>query len=658
MPLHLGEFLMIRYLLPGLALALSSAAPAADPPAKAAAMFGVRESVSHIALSPDGQRIVYITPGPGRESVATVGDLATGARKAVAASTGKPESLQWCEFASNTRLVCRFSAIVQGEDQLIPMGRLVTLGVDGGDLKLLGQQQSRYDARLRQFDGAILDWLPGEDGAVLMSREYMPEHGKLGTVLIRTQTGLGVDRIDLTTLKVSRVEAPTPKASAYISDGLGHVRMMRSDRDRGENEMLTGESVYFYRKAGSDRWEKFSDDAVPIAVDATTDSAYALKKLNGRFALYRVKLDGSLATELVYANPRVDVDDVVRLGRGERVIGATYAEEQRKTVYFDPEYKKLAASLSKAIPNLPLITFIGASADDKKLLVFAGSDSDPGRYYLFDKGTKALGELMVARPELEKVQLAAVKPVSYKVGEVTIPGYLTLPPGKDPKGLPAIVLPHGGPTARDEWGFDWLAQFLASRGFAVLQPNYRGSAGFGDAWLNENGFRGWRTSIGDVTAGAKWMVEQGIADPKRLAIVGWSYGGYAALQAAVVEPDLFRAVVAIAPVTDLELLKKEAEGYTNANLVAAFVGTGPHVTEGSPLQNARRISAPVLMFHGDRDLNVDIEHARKMQKALQSAGKESELVQFPDLEHSLVDSQVRTRMLEKIATFLEAKVAK
>jgi dipeptidyl aminopeptidase/acylaminoacyl peptidase len=649
---------MIRKILLGLVLATPSLALAADPPGKAAAMFGVRESVSHIGLSPDGRRIVYIAPGPGRESMAMVGDLTDGSRKMVAASTGKPERLQWCEFASNTRLVCRFSAIVQGDGQLIPMGRLVTLSAEGGELKLLGQQKSTYDAGLRQFDGAILDWLPGEDGAVLMAREYMPEHGKLGTVLIRTQQGLGVDRIDLKTLKSSRVEAPSPRASAYISDGRGNVRIMRTDRDRGDNELLTGESVYTYRKAGSSRWEKFSDDVLPIAVDATTDSAYALKKLDGRYALYRVKLDGTLATELVYANPRVDIDDVVRLGRGDRVIGATYAEEQRKTVYFDPEYKKLAASLSKAIPNLPLITFIGASADDKKLLIFAGSDSDPGRYYLFDKGTKALGELMLARPELEKTTLAAVKPVSYPVGNVTIPGYLTLPPGREAKGLPAIVLPHGGPTARDEWGFDWLAQFLASRGFAVLQPNYRGSAGFGDAWLNENGFKGWRTSIGDVTAGAKWMVAQGIADPKRLAIVGWSYGGYAALQAAVLDPELFRAVVAIAPVSDLELLKKEAEGYTNAKVVAAFVGTGPHITEGSPLQNARRISAPVLMFHGDRDLNVDIEHARKMHKALQSAGKDSELVAFPDLEHSLVDSQVRARMLEKIAIFLEAKVAK
>src|SRR6185369_1261532 len=178
-----------------------------------------------------------------------------------------------------------------------------------------------------------------------------------------------------------------------------------------------------------------------------------------------------------------------------------------------------------------------------------------------------------------------------------IPAYLTLPPGKEAKNLPAIVLPHGGPSARDEWGFDWLAQFLAARGYAVLQPQYRGSAGFGDVWLNENGFRNWRTSIGDITASAKWLSSQGIANPGRLAIVGWSYGGYAALQSAVTEPSLYKAVVAIAPVTDLQQIKQESRNYVDGDLIERLVGSGPHVEEGSPLRHAAAISAPVLLVH-------------------------------------------------------------
>jgi dipeptidyl aminopeptidase/acylaminoacyl peptidase len=451
-----------------------------------------------------------------------------------------------------------------------------------------------------------------------------------------------------------------------MSDGRGNVRFMESERLTDATGQMSARIDYFYRRTGSSDWDKFAsfdslsgEGMIPVAIDATLDSAYLLKKLNGRFALYRVKLDGSMATELAYANDKVDVDNVVRIGRGQKVIGATFAEERRETVYFDEEYARLAKSLSKAIPNLPLVQFASASADGNKLLIFAGSDSDPGRYYVYDKKGRALNEIMLVRPALEKATLAAMKPVTYPAADGTpIPAYLSVPPGKDARSLPAVIMPHGGPSARDEWGFDWLTQYLVSQGYAVLQPNYRGSAGYGDEWANENGFRGWRTSIGDITAGANWLVGEGIADRGKLAIVGWSYGGYAALQSAAVEPDLYRAVVAIAPVTDLAQLKQDARGFTNARLVADFVGAGPHVREGSPLQNVDGIKAPVLMFHGNRDANVDVGHAERMDRALKAAGKRSELTVFEGLEHSLVDSGARTRMLESIGGFLAAEVAR
>ena len=267
--------------------------------------------------------------------------------------------------------------------------------------------------------------------------------------------------------------------------------------------------------------------------------------------------------------------------------------------------------MSKALPKLPLIHFAGASQDGNRILLMAGADNDPGRYFVFDRKAKNLAEVMLVRPELEKRALASVKPVRVKGPDGTlIPAYLTLPVGSSGKNLPAVVLPHGGPSARDEWGFDWLAQFLAARGYAVLQPNYRGSAGFGDAWLVENGFKSWKTSIGDITASAKWLASEGIADPNRMAVVGWSYGGYAALQSAVVEPQLFKAVAAIAPVTDLAMLKREYDKYTTAQLVRDFIGSGPHIEQGSPLRNAPSIKAPVLLVHGDMDQNVGVAGIR------------------------------------------------
>jgi dipeptidyl aminopeptidase/acylaminoacyl peptidase len=263
----------------------------------------------------------------------------------------------------------------------------------------------------------------------------------------------------------------------------------------------------------------------------------------------------------------------------------------------------------------------------------------------------------MVRPQLETVAGANVRAVSYPAADgVMIPAYLTLPPGSAGRNLPTIVLPHGGPASRDVWGFDWLAQYLAHQGYAVLQPNFRGSGGYGDRWLQQNGYRSWRISIGDITAGTRWLAAQGIADPNRIAIVGWSYGGYAALQSAVTEPGLYKAVVAIAPVTDLQQLKDDARNYTNAQNRAEQIGDGPHVAEGSPLRHVSAIAAPVLLFHGDRDINVNIVHSRRMADALRDAGKPAELVTFDGLEHDLADSAARTQMLRRIGAFLAANL--
>jgi len=629
-----------------------------------AAIFGARPEISQIDLSPDGQRVLFVAPGPGEQSIAIVSDLDGQHADPLMKTTGDPSRLDWCNFVANDLFVCQVKGLVKGlvngSDTLIPYTRLASLSEADKTPKLLGQKSSVYDARLRQFDGDIIDWLPDDNGAVLMSRSYIPESAGIeGIVNARTDDGLGVDRIDVRTAKSQRIEAPDQTVSYYISDGRGHVRLKSTETRSAER--LTDRTVFFYRKAGSRDWIRFSEvtsdnnEIVPIAVDASIDSAYGIKKLDGRYALYRIKLDGSMAAELVYSNPKVDVDDVVRIGKGARVIGVTYVEDKRKTVYFDPEYEKLSAALSKTLPNLPIVKFVSSSHDGEKVLIFGGSDSDPGRYYLFDKSKRTLSAIGEVRPDLEGFTLAAVKPITYPAADGTmIPAYLTLPPGKEAKGLPAVVLPHGGPSARDEWGFDWLAQFLASQGYAVIQPNYRGSAGYGEDWSNENAFKGWRLAISDILDSAEWLKKEGIAAPDRLNIMGWSYGGYAALQAAVIAPKTFKHVVAIAPVTDFVLLKRQYANFENSKLVQDQIGKGSYLTEGSPLRNADKIDAPVLMFHGDRDFNVDYNHSRKMNDALKHAGKSSELVTFPGLSHDLDDSAARAQMLTRIAAFLAA----
>ena len=630
------------------------------PADRNAALFGVRESAVGLDLSPSGGYVSYVAPAPGGGAVAFIADVQSGDSKPFLNSGKGGERLRWCRFVTDQRLICRYTAIVDDSGQLLGFSRLIAINSDGTGIKELGQPSSFYDASIRQSDGNVLDWLPGGNGSILMAREYIPETGKTGTRVVRTKAGYGVDRIDTNTLSVAVVEPANHEAGGYMTDGLGNVRIMMFAGVA--NDLLTGKTKYYYRTKGSRDWRSLTDyvdddQFEALAVDATTDSLYALKPLDGRKALYRIHLTDTPTTEFVASNPHVDIDNVIRSANGQRVIGYTFAEDKRKGEYFDPEYKALVAALGHAIPNLPMIDVEKASADGNKVLIFAGSDNDPGRYFVFDKKTKNLAEILLVRPELENQKLANVKPVAVKSPDaVTIPAYLTLPPGKEAKNLPAVVLPHGGPSDRDEWGFDWLAQYLASKGYAVLQPEYRGSAGFGDAWLMQNGFKSWRTSIGDITASAHWLVSEGIADPARLAVVGWSYGGYAALQSAVTEPSLFKAVAAIAPVTDLSMLKKESEGYTNWKIVSDFVGSGPHIAEASPLRHAAAIKVPVLLVHGDMDQNVGVLESEKMEAALRAAGTPVEFLRFKALDHQLEDSAARTEMLTKIGQLLDRSI--
>ena len=656
---------MLRHSI-ALLLAATITAPLAAAPtgsiAQDASLFAKRESAWSVDISPSGGKVFMLSAGPAGSTIGRVYDLATSSAKGVLGTKSSQESLNWCEFASESSLICNYTGNNRVDGQLVPFSRMVVVGVDGSGMRQLGQKASDKDKTIRQFDGDIIDWLPGEQNAVLMARNYVPETGTTGTNVFRSASGLGVDRIDFAKLQFTTIEQPRLEVTGYRTDGQGNVRIAVIEGSRADS--LTGVTRYRYRKQGSRDWlvlgeynQRTGEGIYPLSVEGQSNSVFALKKTNGRDALFRMALDGSGTLSPVASNPQVDINGVVRIGKGRKIIGYTYTDDQRRIVYFDPEYAKLSAALSKAIPKFPIIHLDGSSSDGKKLLIFASADTHPGGYYVLDRTTKKMTELALVRPALEGKTLASVRSLSYAAADGTkIPAYLTIPPGSNGKGLPAVVLPHGGPSSRDEWGFDWLAQFFAARGYAVIQPNYRGSSGYGEEFQNANGFINWRKSMSDIGDAARYLVKEGIADPARMAIVGWSYGGYAALQSAAIEPSLYKAAIAIAPVTDLALLKKESEGYTNSKLVHDFVGSGPHVAEGSPLRNVAKIQAPVLLFHGDLDINVGIAHSEKMDSALKSAGRKVEFIRYKDLDHQIDDSNARADMLNRIGIALDSAI--
>lgn len=641
---------------------VSSMAPAAraEPPSDMATRFGALESIHDISLSPDGKRIAFIGPAPDRSRRLFIVDTTEGAEpRLVLNSNGVESSLSWCGWVTNSRLACQAYARADIGGEVVAATRIFALDADGGNIRDLSNHLTRRSLYADFRGGSVIDWSASDNGSLLMTRSYVPE-SEVGTRLLSNAEGLGVDRVDSVNGKASRVESPNRDAVRYLSDGQGQVRIMATQGLTGATGQIDPTVRYFVRPKDGGGWKPLTQYQVvteqgfyPVAIDPVTDSVIGFQSIDGRKAAVSMALDGTGKTTTVFAHPEVDVDDIIRVGRNGRIVGISYVTDQREAVMTDQNIASMTRALSKALGGRKIL-IQDASADESRYLVRASSDTDPGAYYLFSPAAKELRPLLLVREQLADTELSVVTPVSYPAADGTmVPAYLTLPPGRsDAKGLPAIVLPHGGPSARDEWGFDWLAQYFAQTGYAVLQPNFRGSSGYGDQWFQNNGFQSWRIALGDIADGGRWLISAQGADPARLSIVGWSFGGYAALQSGATTPDLFKAIVAIAPVTDLAQLRASAAASGRRHIDAQFIGSGPHIRDGSPAQNADAIKAPVLMFHGSFDQNVDIIQSRMMMRALESKDKRGELIEYPELAHGLETTEARTDMLRRISAFL------
>ncbi len=434
----------------------------------------------------------------------------------------------------------------------------------------------------------------------------------------------------------------TDEVASWVFDLDGDVRLAVRMTDDGGTDILRVEDDGLERIYHC----TFEESCHPYRFHPDDERVYLISNKGPEADLTRLLLlaPASGETELVESDPEGEVDfgGAVFSAKTDELIATTYRGD-RLRIY--PKDEKLARDLAALREQLPAgeLSLQSMTRDMEHFLVSVASDVDPGSVYRYDRSSREAELLYRSRPELPSEHLAPMKPVRYQARDgLTIPAYLTLPRGVDAKKLPTVVFPHGGPWARDTWGYDAYAQFLANRGYAVLQPNFRGSTGYGQKFLNA-GNRQWGTGSmqHDITDGVKWLIAEDIADPERVAIFGGSYGGYATLAGVTFTPDLYACGIPyVAPSNILTLLasippywKPIVEMFHKRVGDPSIPAERADLQARSPLNFVERIRVPLLVIHGANDPRVKQAEADQIVVALREKGHAVQYLVAPDEGH-------------------------
>jgi len=467
-------------------------------------------------------------------------------------------------------------------------------------------------------------------------------------------------KVRISTGERTLIRKNTERISGWVFDLAGQLRLATRIADNGDTEVLRVDPDGFTTVYSCTVFESCG----PVRFHKDGQRVYMVTNKGDNVDLVRLTLfDPKTGKEdLVESDPlnRVDLASPIFSDLTDELIGTIYLDDRPRVYFREKSYKADYDLLKKQLAGKE-ITFGSSTKDEQLYLITASSDTEPGETYLFDRRTKKLTFQYRIRERLPRQHLATMKVIRYKSSDgLEIPAYLTLPKGVEPKNLPLIVFPHGGPWARDIWGYNTYAQFLANRGYAVLQPNFRGSTGYGKKFLNAGNKQWGEKMQDDITWGVKYLIEQGIADPKRVGIMGGSYGGYATLAGVAFTPDLYAAAVSIVGPSNLITLLESIPPYWEAVRKIFHYRMGdPSTPEGkaqlerqSPLTSAHKIKTPLLVVQGANDPRVKKTESDQIVVALRDRGFPVEYLVAPDEGHGFARPVNQMAMIAAAEKFL------
>ena len=430
------------------------------------------------------------------------------------------------------------------------------------------------------------------------------------------------------------------RLTGWVFDNAGKLRLASRTAANGDTEIL---------KVDGDKFTKVYSCGVfetcgPVRFHKDNKNVYMVSNKGDRDLIQLVLFDPETGKEtLVEQDPmnRVDFGNAMFSTASKELIGTTYTDDKVRILWKDKNFEKDYDLLKKKLGDRE-IGFGSSTKDESKFIVSTYSDVDPGTVWLFDRKSKNLSTLYTVRERLPRAALSPMKPIRYKSSDgLEVPAYLTIPKGGPEKNLPLVVVPHGGPWGRDFWGYNSFAQFLANRGYAVLMPNFRASTGYGKKFLDAGNLQWGDKMQDDITWGVKYLIDQGIADPKRVGIMGGSYGGYATLAGVTFTPDLYSAAVAIVAPSNLNTLLGSIPPYWESGRQLFYKRMGdPTTPEGkaqlerqSPLNHVAKIKTPLMIVQGANDPRVKKAEADQIVVALRERNYPVQYLLAPDEGH-------------------------
>ncbi len=578
-------------------------------------------------LSPDGEHIAFLKPWQNRLNVHV---QKIGEEEVMRITSSTERDIAGYIWANNERIA--YVQDTAGDENF----RVYAVDIDGSDSKEL--------TPFEKVRVGIIDELEND-----------PEH-MLIDMNKRDARVFDVYRININTGKMEMIAQNPGNITGWMTDHDGNLRIALTTD--GVNTSL------LYRDSEKDDFQvlittSFKETFNPLFFTFDNKNLYVASNIGrDKEAIYEYDVKNKENIRLLYEHPEVDVNTLMRSDKRKKITGTYYYTEKLHYHFFDEDREQLQTELEKRLPGIEVRVY-SMSKDETKVLVRTYSDRSLGAYYYLNRDTNEFMKLVEVSPWLNEDEMSEMKPVSYTSRDgLTIHGYLTLPKGVKAKNLPVIINPHGGPWSRDTWGFIPEVQFLANRGYAVLQMNFRTSTGYGRKFW-EAGFRQNGLAIqDDITDGVKWLIDQGIADPERIGIYGGSYGGYCTLAGVAFTPDLYACGVDYVGISSWFTILESIPPYWEPmkEMMYEMVGHPEKDKEllekASPLFHADKIKAPLFVAQGANDPRVNIKESDQIVDALKKRGVEVEYMVKENEGHGFRNEENRFDFYRAMEKFL------